>query len=122
MSSIAHSRCRTIDKDCLCKAAKDLGVKMSEKESELSVGATRFKFDSKGNVEVSYWDDVKSATKQARNLAQLSTYYTMAKRLEKSGLKMTRSVKDVILAVKSNQDLTMEFEQVDSQEKVAVGS
>ena len=122
MSSISHSRVRTIDKDCLCNAAKDLGIKIEETENEISVVGVhaRYKFDNKGNVDVSYWDDVKRAKRSAKHLAQLSTFYTMRKRLEKSGLRMTKSVKDVILAVESNQKLTVEFEE--EAEKVAVQS
>jgi hypothetical protein len=67
---------------------------------------------------VKYWDDVASTSKNARNLAQLSTFYTMKNRLANNGFKLKSAVKDVVMAVKANQPLTMEFEEETSKVKV----
>lgn len=113
---------RTIDKACLIKAAEELKIGVDVTEDMVSVKNTnvKYKFDAKGNVNVSYWDDMKNANRQAKNLAQLSTYYTMMNRLTACGMKMTKSVKEVATAVRANQKLTLEFKE--NTEKVAVNS
>lgn len=121
MSSVAHARVRTIDRKCLSQAAKDLGINVQETADSVNVGGVHYKFGKDGNVEVSYWDDIKSSEKTAKNLAQLSTFYTMKNRLEAKGMRLKNSTKDVVLAVKANQKLVLEMEQADETVNAGAG-
>jgi hypothetical protein len=109
MSSVAHAKVQTIDKECLLNAAKDLKMQShTDANGVVTVGATRFEFKN-GTATVSFYDDIKSVARNAKQLTQLSSFYTMKKRLEARGMKLETSTKDVVAAVNSNQSIEMEF-------------
>jgi hypothetical protein len=111
MSSVSHCRVQTIEKASLIKAAKDLKMNVSEKEGTVFIGSTKFAFGKDDVATVSYYDDIKSCTKTTKQLTQLSSFYTMKKRLETRGLKLETSTKDAVAAVNANQSLELVFVQ-----------
>ena len=122
MSSSVHAKCRTIDRSSIEEAAKELGIKLQEfPNGAIGFQNTQFKFDEKGNVDVKYYKDHVDECRKTKQLSQLGTYFSSIKRLNKAGLSCTKSLKDVVLAVKSNQKLKLEFEEQE-QEQVTVNA
>ncbi len=119
MSSSVHAKVNTIDRESLLKAAELLGVKLEQSsDNGLTWLGTKFKFDEKGNVDVKYYKDHIEENRKTKQLTQLGSYFTTSKRLELAGLKCTKSVNDVVLAVKANQKLTLEYEEM-AEEQLA---
>jgi DNA topoisomerase IB len=123
MSSSVHARVRTVDKDSILEAAKALNIDIQERENgELTYKGTSFKFDANGNVDVKYYKDHMEENKKTKQLTQLGTYFTSVRRLNKAGLKCTKSVNDAVMAVQANQKLVLEFEEAEAASEEQVSS
>jgi len=123
MSSSVHARCRTISRDSILAAAEKLGIQVNvnEEANTITFKGTVFKFDENGNADVRYYKDHTQEAKATKQLTQLGTYFTTMKRLQQAGLVCKSSVADVVLAVKANQKLKMEFVEQE-QQTVSVAS
>ena len=76
----------------------------------------------KNNVDVKYYKDHVDECRKTKQLSQLGTYFSSMNRLKKAGLVCTKSLKDVVLAVKSNQKLSLEFEEAEAEVEQTVQS
>lgn len=108
MSSVVHAKCKTVEKEDLLKAAKDLGLASTVSGETVRIAGMNFNNANGGSF--TYDTDYINKT-DARKVVQLASYYTLTSRLKKAGLAPRQTAQNIIEAVKANQKLTLDFEE-----------